>query len=90
MSLQDARVSYLDLKASLILSDDPLLKVCTSPRLPFSLIQPALLLSLELSIADLLFSTGGLESLLLLVEHELLSLLPFFLFNLIGLIVLLL
>jgi hypothetical protein len=56
----------LDLKASLVLSDDPLLQLCASPRLLLSLVQTALLLRLELGIADLLFSTGCLQGLLLL------------------------
>jgi hypothetical protein len=38
--------SYLDLKASLVLSDDPLLQLCASPRLLLSLVQTALLLRL--------------------------------------------
>lgn len=82
--------SYLDLKASLILSDDPLLQLRAGPRLLLCLVQTALLFRLELSIADLLFSTGCLQGLLLLKQHQLLGLLPFLLFNLVSLIVLLL
>ena len=82
--------SYLDLKASLVLSDDPLLQLCASPRLLLSLVQTALLLRLQLGIADLLFSTGCLQGLLLLEQHQLLGLLPFLLLNLVSLIVLLL
>jgi hypothetical protein len=82
--------SYLDLKASLVLSDNPLLQLGAGPRLLLGLVQTALLLRLELGITDLLFSTGCLQGLLLLEQHELLGLLPFLLFNLVSLIVLLL